>query len=67
MFVKAYRFVGEMEEISSFATSDAGRDIYQGIADLYQQLADDQNGGKEDIGALAEFFSPEAGKRRAAE
>jgi 3-hydroxyisobutyrate dehydrogenase-like beta-hydroxyacid dehydrogenase len=67
MFVKAYRFVGEMEEISSFATSDAGRDIYQGIADLYRQLADDASGDKRDIGTLAEFFTLESGKRRAAE
>lgn len=67
MFSKAYRFVGEMEEISSFATSDAGRDIYQGIADLYQQIADDKNGPQRDIGTLAGFLSPQGGKQRAAE
>ena len=67
MFPKAYRFVGEMEEIASFATSDAGRDIYRGIANLYQQLADDRNGARRDIGALAAFFSSESGSPRAAE
>lgn len=66
MFVKAYRFVGEMEEISSFAASEAGRDIYQGIADLYQQIAEDKNGNGREVAALTEFFA--AGeKRRAAE
>lgn len=67
MFVKAYRFVGEMEEIASFATSPAGRDIYQGIADLYQQVADDKNGPQREIATLAEFFTRLEGGRRAAE
>ena len=65
MFSKAYRFVGEMEEIATFATTDAGRDIYQGIADFYQQLADDRNHAKRDIDTLAGFFSPERGSGRA--
>jgi L-threonate 2-dehydrogenase len=67
MFVKAYRFVGEMEEIASFAASPAGHDIYRGIADLYQQIADDRNGAQRDIASLADFFSPDGGSRRAAE
>lgn len=67
MFVKAYRFVGEMEEISSFVTSDAGRDIYQGIARLYQQIADDNNGPQRDVKALADFCAAASARRRAAE
>lgn len=67
MFVKAYRFVGEMEEIASFATSDAGRDIYQGIADFYQQLADDRKGAACDIGTLAAFLTTRDKTRQPAE
>ncbi|RSH81526.1 hypothetical protein EHS25_006148 [Saitozyma podzolica] len=53
MIPKAYRWVGEMQEISSFIASslsssphgaDAARNIaqtYQGIASVYQRIADD--------------------------
>ena len=57
MFVKAYRFVGEMEEISSFMTSEGARDIYAGIADLYREVAKDKEGDNQDINALSRFFT----------
>jgi putative dehydrogenase len=60
MFPKAYRWVAEMEEISSFLGADqASHDVYQGIARLYERLASGQDGSsaaaREDIAALAEF------------
>ncbi|HKW52736.1 MAG TPA: DUF1932 domain-containing protein, partial [Stellaceae bacterium] len=40
MFPKAYRWVAEMEEIADFAAADsAARQIYQGLARLYERLA----------------------------
>ena len=57
MFSKAYRFVGEMEEISSFMASPGARDIYSGIAQLYREVAADKEGDNRDIEALARFFS----------
>lgn len=56
MFSKAYRFVGEMEEISSFMASDGGRGIYAGIAELYREVAADKDGENRNIDALALFF-----------
>ena len=57
MFPKAYRFVGEMEEISSFMASKGAGDIYAGIADLYREVAADKDGENRDIDALARFFA----------
>jgi L-threonate 2-dehydrogenase len=58
MFPKAYRWVAEMEEIAEFAGEGdpAARRIYEGIARLYERLAEDGDGGKEEIGRLAAFF-----------
>jgi putative dehydrogenase len=56
MFPKAYRFVGEMEEIGQQSGRDSIDKIYQGMAALYQELADDLKGEEQDIGALAAFF-----------
>ncbi|MGE0627658.1 MAG: DUF1932 domain-containing protein [Hyphomicrobiaceae bacterium] len=57
MFPKAYRFVGEMEEIADHSGRATTSDIYRGIAALYQELADDmERGGKGDIAALDRFF-----------
>lgn len=57
MFGKAYRWVAEMEEIADFTGSDAERNMYASIAELYQRLAADAETGKTEIGALAEFFA----------
>lgn len=57
MYDKAYRFVGEMEEIADHFGRASSAEIYQGMAKLYQEIADDQNAGaKGDVAALAAFF-----------
>jgi putative dehydrogenase len=57
MYPKAYRWVAEMEEIAAFAGEDAAtHEIYTGIAALYQRLAIDQAGPKQEIGALDAFL-----------
>lgn len=56
MFPKAYRWVAEMEEIAGFTGSEAERDMYEAIAMLYERLAQDQAGAKDEISALAGFF-----------
>jgi 3-hydroxyisobutyrate dehydrogenase-like beta-hydroxyacid dehydrogenase len=56
MFPKAYRWVAEMEQIAEFLGGDAGH-IYQGAAQLYQQLAAEVEHGEsgERLSALARF------------
>jgi 3-hydroxyisobutyrate dehydrogenase-like beta-hydroxyacid dehydrogenase len=57
MFPRAYRWVAEMEEIAAFAGDDpATRQIYQGIARLYERLAADVAGANADTRALLEFL-----------
>jgi 3-hydroxyisobutyrate dehydrogenase-like beta-hydroxyacid dehydrogenase len=59
MFVKAYRFVGEMEEIADFAGEDkAAKQMYLAFADFYRRIAADFEGSKEETGALADFLKP---------
>jgi len=57
MFDKAYRFVGEMEEIADFAGEDKqAKQMYQAIADFYTRIAADHEGKREETGALAAFL-----------
>jgi len=57
MFDKAYRFVGEMEEISDFAGEDkAAQQLYRAIAEFYTRIAADHEGKHEETGALAAFL-----------
>jgi L-threonate 2-dehydrogenase len=56
MFPKAYRWVAEMQEIASFAGRGDGKQIYDGIADLYEAIAHDEQGAKKDTGTLGQFF-----------
>ena len=56
MFQKAYRFVGEMEEIGAHSERASTAAIYGGLAKLYQEIADDLDGPKRDIAALEAFF-----------
>ena len=58
MFDKAYRFVGEMEEIGAHSERASTAMIYRGMAQLYQEFADDLEADKHDIGALEAFFRP---------
>lgn len=62
MFDKAYRWVGEMEEIADFLGEDRGEQaIYQGAAALYTRLAEDHAGGGEEIAALRRFLAKGGG------
>ncbi len=59
MFPKAYRWVAEMEEIADFAGEDAAaRQVYQGIAGIYERLAQDQAGAQQEIDLLRSFVQP---------
>lgn len=58
MFDKAYRWVGEMEEIAAFLGEERGEAaMYEGAARLYARLADDQDGPGEEIAALRRFLA----------
>jgi 3-hydroxyisobutyrate dehydrogenase-like beta-hydroxyacid dehydrogenase len=58
MFAKAQRWVPEMEEIAGFLGDDrAEKQVYLGLARLYQQLADDFAGDQADISRLAAIVS----------
>lgn len=56
-YPKAYRWVAEMEQISSFLESDrAESEIYRGLAGLYERLAADHDGEGVEIEALERFL-----------
>ncbi len=58
IFRKAYRWVAEMEQIAEFTGgTDAGAEIYQGAARLFQAIADEFEGRGVDgsLSALAHF------------
>jgi putative dehydrogenase len=61
MVPKAYRWVAEMREIGDY-TGGAEEQIFDGMAELYERLAEDAEGGKEEIEALASFFRQAAKK-----
>ena len=44
-------------EIAHFTGGGPSREMYEAIARHYQRLADDNDGEKADISALAAFFS----------
>ncbi|MCC2098075.1 MAG: DUF1932 domain-containing protein [Hyphomicrobiales bacterium] len=56
MFGKAYRWVAEMEEISTFVGDRAEGEIHKAIAGLYDRLAKDYEGSHKEIDALAHLF-----------
>jgi putative dehydrogenase len=58
MYAKAYRWVGEMEEISKFLQADAGgSEMFSGAARLYDDIARDYAGtDRERIAQLTEFL-----------
>lgn len=58
MFPKAYRWVAEMEEISSFlGTNRPESEIYRGMAGFYAQLASDVAAGGAEVEALKTFLA----------
>ena len=59
MFDKAYRFVGEMEEIAEFVGEDKpAQQMYEAIAEFYTRIAADHEGKQEETDALAAFLKP---------
>lgn len=58
MFPKAYRFVGEMEEIADQSGRPSIAAIYQGMAALFDEIARDHAGEGKDTATLARFFKP---------
>lgn len=59
MFDKAYRFVGEMEEIADFVGEDPqAKQMYLAIADFYRRMAADVEGKRQEADALAAFLKP---------
>ncbi|OCH85682.1 6-phosphogluconate dehydrogenase C-terminal domain-like protein [Obba rivulosa] len=63
MLPKAYRWVGEMEEISAFVGSGEG-DIHRGVARLYERIErsmKEEEGGGEDIKVLEDFVQDAKG------
>jgi len=55
---KAYRWVAEMHEIAGFVGDDpTASELYQGAAHFYERIAEDFDGGKKDVAALAEFLN----------
>ena len=54
---KAYRWVAEMHEIAGFVGDDpTASELYQGAAHFYERIAEDFDGGKTDVAALADFL-----------
>jgi L-threonate 2-dehydrogenase len=54
---KAYRWIAEMHEIAGFVGADpAAKELYEGAAYFYERIAEDFDGGKTDVAALAEFL-----------
>ena len=57
MLPKAYRWVGEMREIASFAAEDrAAHEVFNGFAQLFDNISRDVAGDKQKSAALLEFF-----------
>jgi 3-hydroxyisobutyrate dehydrogenase-like beta-hydroxyacid dehydrogenase len=58
MYPKAYRWVAEMREVATFAGEDpATSQMYAAFADLYERLASDDRGAKDEIALIEAFLS----------
>ena len=59
MYSKAYRYVGEMEEIADYVGEDASaQEMFDAFADFYTRLAADFEGKQDEINALTAFLKP---------
>src|SRR5580658_3942938 len=59
---KAYRWIAEMHEIAGFVGEDpAASELYQGAAHFYERIAEDFDGDKTDVAALAKFLGKNPG------
>ncbi|KAG2128033.1 6-phosphogluconate dehydrogenase C-terminal domain-like protein [Suillus bovinus] len=54
MLPKAYRWIGEMEEIGDFVGGSEG-DVYRGLARVYERIEKSIAGDQEDIATLTKF------------
>jgi putative dehydrogenase len=57
MPAKAYRWVAEMDEISGFLGGRGEGDMFAGAAGLYQRLAEDFDGARQEIARLEGFLA----------
>jgi hypothetical protein len=55
MIPKAYRWVGEMAEISAFVGGGEA-DIHRGMESLYRRIERSREDDREDIGVLEQFI-----------
>jgi len=59
MYSKAYRWVAELEEISSFVGKDRDEHVMlEAAARLYERIAADVDGEKKEVGELDKFIKP---------
>ena len=59
MYSKAYRYVGEMEEIADYVgEDDSAREMFDAFADFYTRLAADFEGSQDEVNALSAFLKP---------
>lgn len=59
MYSKAYRYVGEMEEISDYVSEDpSAKQMFDAFADFYKRIAADFEGKHEETDALTAFLKP---------
>jgi hypothetical protein len=54
MLPKAYRWIGEMEEIGDFVGGSEG-DVYRGLAKVYERIEQSIAGDQEDVATLKNF------------
>ena len=57
LFPKAYRWVAEFEELAQFVGPSPEGQMFENIARLYERLAADQAGSKQETAALGRFFA----------
>jgi hypothetical protein len=59
MYSKAYRWVAELEEISTFVGQDRDEHaMLEAAARLYARIAKDFEGEKKEVGDLDKFLKP---------
>ncbi len=59
MYAKAYRYVGEMEEIADYVgEDDSAREMFDAFADFYTRLAADFDGSQDEVNVLTAFLKP---------
>ena len=59
MYSKAYRWVAELEEISSFVGDEyAEHQMLAAAARLYERIAEDYAGEKKETGTMDRFLKP---------